>query len=179
MAEAATKLQVKTEKKAGEDMPSLREWWPIESLRREMNSLLDDVGRGSWRLPFRRSIFDMEPLWREMTWATMPAIDILEKEKAYEITAELPGMDASNIEVTLANGALTIRGEKTEEKEEKKKDYHLSERRYGSFERRFKVPQGVDADKIDASFKKGVLSLTLPKTAEAEASEKKIAVKAD
>lgn len=179
MAEAATKLEVKSEKKAGEGMPSLRDWWPIESLRREMNSMLDDVGRGSWRLPFRRSIFDVEPLWREMTWATMPAVDIVEKDKAYDITAELPGMDASNIEVKLANGALIIRGEKTEEKEEKKEDYHLSERRYGSFERRFQVPQGVAADKIDATFKKGVLTVTLPKTAAAEASEKKIAVKAD
>jgi HSP20 family protein len=168
-----------SQEKAAEGVPSLREWWPIENLRREMNSLLDDVGRGSWRLPFRRSIFDMEPLWREMTWSTMPAIDIVEKEKAYEITAELPGMDSSNIEVKLANGAVAIRGEKTEEKEEKKKDYHLSERRYGSFERRFQVPQGVAGDKIEASFKKGVLTVILPTSAEAEASEKKIAVKAD
>lgn len=179
MAEEATRLPVKTEKKASERTPSLGEWWPIESLRREVNSLIDDVSRGSWRLPGRRSIFDMEPRWREMTWGTMPAVDIVEKDKAYEITAELPGMDASNIEVKLSNGALTIRGEKSEEKEEKKEDYHLSERRYGSFERRFQVPQGVDAEKIDASFKKGVLSLTLPKTAEAKASEKKIAVKAE
>jgi len=72
---------------------------------------------------------------------------------------------------------LTIKGEKKEEKEENRKDYHLSERRYGAFERSFGIPDGVDADKIAASFKKGVLTITLPKTPEAKKQEKKIAVK--
>jgi HSP20 family protein len=121
----------------------------------------------------------MEPLWqREMARVTTPAVDIVEKDTAYEVTVELPGMDESNIELKLSNGALTIRGEKKEEKEEKKKDYYLSERRFGSFERRFQVPQGVDTGKIEASFKKGVLTVTLPKTHEARAQEKKIAIKA-
>ena len=66
----------------------------------------------------------------------------------------------------------------SEDKEEKKKDYYLSERRYGSFERRFSVPEGVDTNKIEASFKKGVLTVTLPKTTEAKAAEKKISIKA-
>ena len=74
---------------------------------------------------------------------------------------------------------LTIRGEKKEEKEEKKRDYYLSERRYGSFERRFQLPDGVDSDKIEAAFKKGLLTVTLPKTAAAQAAEKKIAIRAD
>jgi HSP20 family protein len=178
MAEPATKLDVKRERTA-ESGPSLRDWWPIESLRREMDSLLDTIGRGPRHLPMRSTIFDVEPLWREMTWTTMPAVDIVEKDNAYEITAELPGMDEGNVEVKVANGALIIRGEKSEEKEEKKKDYHLSERRYGSFERRFQIPEGVASNKIEASFKKGVLNVKLPKTAEAEASEKKIAVKPD
>jgi len=174
MAEAATKLPVKTEEKAVE-RPSAREWRPLENLRREMDRLFDEF---DWRSPFRRSVFDMEPLWRrELTWAATPAVDIVEKDKAYEVTAELPGMDESNIEVKLAKGTLTIRGEKQEEKEEKKKDYYLSERRYGSFERRFQVPEGVDTSKIEANFKKGVLTVTLPKTAEAQSTEKKIAVK--
>ena len=108
----------------------------------------------------------------------LPAVDVAEKDKEYEITAELPGMDESNIEVKLSNGMLTITGEKKEEKEEKKKDYYLSERRYGSFERSFQLPEGVDADKIEAKFTKGVLKVVLPKTAEAQKSVKKIAVKA-
>ena len=72
-------------------------------------------------------------------------------------------MDEKNIEVKVVNGDLTIKGEKQEEKEEKKKDYYLQERHFGSFERRFQLPEGVDADKIEASFKKGVLTVTLPK----------------
>jgi HSP20 family protein len=88
-------------------------------------------------------------------------------------------MDEKNIEVKVVNGNLTIKGEKQEEKEEKKKDYYLQERHFGSFERRFQLPEGVDADKIEASFKKGVLTVTLPKKLEAQKPEKKIDVKAD
>ena len=179
MAEPVTKLPVKGRETETERAPAFGDWRPLESLRREMESLFDDFGRGSWRFPWRSSIFDLEPLRpRELTWSTTPAVDIVEKDTVYEITAELPGMDESNIEVKVSNGALTIRGEKKEEKEEKKKDYYISERRYGSFERRFQVPQGVDVSKINASFKKGVLTVILPKTPEAQAQEKKIAVKA-
>ena len=173
MAEAATKLPVKTEE--AERPTVLRKRYPFESLRREMDRLFDEF---DWRSPFRRSVFDIEPLWRrELSWTATPAVDIVEKDKAYEVSAELPGMDENNIEVKVANGMLTIKGEKKEEKEEKRKDYYHSERRYGSFERRFLVPDGVDTSKIEASFKKGVLTVMLPKTAEAQAAEKKIAVK--
>ena len=95
-----------------------------------------------------------------------------------ELTAELPGMDEKNLEVKVADGNLIIKGEKQEEKEEKKKDYYMRERSFGSFERRFELPEGVDADKIEASFKKGVLTLTLPKKPEAQKPAKKIEVKA-
>ena len=87
-------------------------------------------------------------------------------------------MDEKNIEVKVVNGALTIKGEKQEEKEEKSKDYYLHERNFGSFERSFDVPEGVDVDKIEASFKKGVLTVTLPKKAEAQKPAKKIEIKA-
>jgi len=95
----------------------------------------------------------------------------------YEITAKLPGMDEKNIEVKVADGVLTIKGEKREEKEEKQKDYYLQERSFGSFERSFEVPETVETDKIEASFRKGVLTLTLPKKAEAQKPAKKIEVK--
>jgi len=114
----------------------------------------------------------------EVTWEATPAVDIAESEKAYELTAELPGMDEKNIEVRVANGTLIIKGEKQEEKEEKKKDYYMRERNFGSFERRFEMPEGVDADKIEASFKKGIITLTLPKKLEAQQPAKKIEVKA-
>ncbi len=173
MAEAVTKLPVKTEE---ERHLGLRERHAFERMRREMDRLFDEF---DWRSPFRRSVFDIEPLWRhELSWAATPAVDIAEKDKAYEVTAELPGMDENNIEVKVASGMLTIKGEKKEEKEEKKKDYYHSERRYGSFERRFQIPEGVDTSKIEASFKKGVLTVMLPKSPEAQAAEKKITVKA-
>lgn len=151
---------------------------PLESLRREVDRLFEDFNRGSWHLPFQRSVFDLEPAWRRMPgWNLAPAVDISEKEQAYEITAELPGIPEKDVQVTFADGVLRIKGEKKEESEEKKKDYFLSERRYGSFERSFQVPPGVDADKIAASFVNGVLKVTLPRSLEAQKREKKIDVK--
>lgn len=178
MAENASKVPVKIEANAPEQASAVQLWRPFEALRREVDRLFEDFDRGFLTSPFR-SIFDIEPFRkREVTWGTAPAVDIVEKEKAYEVTAELPGMDEKNIEVKLANGGLTIKGEKQEEKEEKKKDYYLHERHFGSFERCFAVPEGVDTDKIEANFKKGVLTVTLPKKPEAIKPEKKIEVKA-
>jgi HSP20 family protein len=177
MAEAATKLQVKSEPKEAERPSAVAEWRPFEALHREIDRLFDDFGRGF--SPFRRSLFEIEPFWRgERSWAVAPAVDIVDKPKAYEITVELPGLDEKNVEVKLSNGTLTITGEKKEEKEEKKKDFYLSERRYGSFQRSFTLPPGVDPDKIEASFKNGVLTVVMPKTAEAQKAEKKITVQA-
>jgi len=129
------------------------------------------------RSRFARPTLNPQPFWaRESTWAT-PAVDVAETDKGYEITAELPGMDESNIDVKFADGVLTIKGEKKEEREEKKKDYYVSERRYGSFQRSFPVPESVDANKIEAKFVNGVLTIKLPKSAEAQKNEKKIAIK--
>jgi HSP20 family protein len=108
----------------------------------------------------------------------MPAVDVVETEKAYEVTADLPGMDEKNIEVKVVDGVLTIKGEKQQEKEEKKKDYYLQERSFGLYQRSFELPEGVDTDKIEASFRKGVLTVTLPKKPEAQNSTKKIEVRA-
>jgi len=179
MAETVTKMPVKTEEKSTEPLPAPQGWHPIETLRREVDRLFEDFHGGFWPSPFRRSAFDIEPFWRRgPRWAATPAVDIVEKDNAYEVAAELPGLDEKGIEVKFANDVLTIKGEKREEKEEKGKDYYLHERSFGSFERCFAVPEGVDADKIEASFKKGVLTVTLPKTPEAQKPEKKIAVKA-
>jgi len=178
MAEAVTKLPVKNQEKAVDVPSTTQAWAPFLSLRREVDRLFDDFGGGFWRSPFR-SAFAVEPFWqREMTLAATPAVDVVESEKAYEVTAELPGMDEKNIEVKVSNGNLTIKGEKQEEKEEKKKDYYLKERHFGSFERCFQVPEGVDANKIEATFNKGVLKVTLPKKLEAQKPEKKIEIKA-
>jgi HSP20 family protein len=94
------------------------------------------------------------------------------------VSAELPGYSEKDIDVKYAPGVLTIKGEREQTTEEKKKDYHLSERRFGSFHRSFSIPDGIQADKVEAKFKDGVLTVTLPKTAEAKTKEKAIPVNA-
>ena len=178
MAESIAKLPIKTEEKTESATPKLPSRRPLDSLRREVDRLFEDFDSGSWLTPFRRLSADIEPFWREYkAWGASPAVDFVEKEHAYEVTAELPGLDEKNIEVKVAGGGLTIKGEKQEDKEEKKKDYYLHERHFGSFERYFRVPEGVDVDKIEATFKKGILKVTLPKVLGAQKSEKKIEVK--
>lgn len=175
----AAKVPVKTEQKPQAGITPPQVWRPFETLRREVDRLFDDFGTEFWRSPFRRSHFDMEPIFRrELTVGTAPAVDISDKDNAYEVTADVPGFDEKNIEVKVVNGSLSIKGERKSEKEEKKKGYYLSEREFGSFERTFALPEGVDTDKIEASLKKGVLTVTLPKKPEAQKPEKKIEVKA-
>jgi HSP20 family protein len=175
MAEASQKMPAKSEEKGRE--PAIGEWSPLATMRHEFERMLDEFPWG-WRRPLARGLFDVEPFFRGFAGVgAIPVVDIAEKDKEYEITAELPGMDESNIDVKFADGLLTIKGEKREEKEEKKKDYYLSERRYGSFQRSFPVPESVDTDKIEAKFANGVLTVRLPKSAEAQKNEKKIAIK--
>jgi len=176
MTNVATKVPVNTEKtESAKPHPENR---PLDTLRRQVDHLFDDFQRGYWHLPFRRSVLDVEPFWRgEVAFSAVPAVDIVENDTGYTVTTELPGVAESDIEVKFSEGTLTITGEKREEKEEKKKDYFLSERRYGSFKRSFRVADGIDADKIEATFKNGVLTVTLPKTAEAAKKTKKIAIR--
>lgn len=150
---------------------------PFEALHKEIDRLFDDFSDGF--RPWFQRLWDKEPsqTYRSAWKFAAPAIDVAEKDNAWEVAAELPGMDEKDIEVTVSEGLLTIKGETTEEKEEKDKRYHLSERHHGSFERTLSLPQGVAADKISAAFDKGVLTVTLPKTAESKAKQRKIAVK--
>ena len=175
MVDTETKVPVKTEEKPAERAAVPAAWRPFESLRREVDRLFEDFDRGFWRFP-SRSLFDIEPFWRR--GVTAPAVDIVEREKDYQVAAELPGMEEKDVEVKVTDDVMTIKGEKKAEKEEKKKDYYLSERHYGAFQRSFSLPDGVDADKIEASFKKGVLTVTLPKKPEAIKPERKVEIKA-
>ncbi|NLS20407.1 Hsp20/alpha crystallin family protein [Rhizobium sp. P40RR-XXII] len=171
MADTATKLPIKTDEKTltARDQG----WFPFENLRREVDRLFDDFTPAFWHRPFGRL-----SQAKSFSIITAPAVDVIEKENAYEITAELPGIDAKNVDVKLSNSTLSIKGEKEETKEEKEKEYFLSERRFGSFQRNFQLPEGIDAAKIEASFANGVLTVVLPKTAEARKGERKIAIKA-
>lgn len=141
---------------------------PFALLRREIDSLFDKFFRG----------FDIEPFESRMG-AFTPQVDVTENDKEIKISAELPGMDEKDIDVSLQNDMLTIKGEKKEEKEDKGKDYYRMERSYGSFIRTIPLPVEVETDKVEAKFKKGVLSITLPKTAQAVAETKKIEVKVE
>lgn len=136
---------------------------------------------GGLRVPTLHNWFGPEPAWTFQTSFSFPkpAIDVTEDDKAYKITAELPGLEEKDIDVTVTGGLLTIRGEKSYEKgdDKKNKERHVSERAYGSFERAFVLPDSVDAEKIAADLAKGVLTVTLPKTAQA-AKQQKIEVKA-
>lgn len=179
MAKATSKAPAPSQKKKPAPAATGREWPPFDRLRAEIDRVFENFGRGAWPTPFFGRSFETEPFWRRgFSLSGAPAVDISEKDGAYQITAELPGMEEKDVEVELSDGVLVIKGEKKEEKEEKKKDYHLSERHFGAFRRSFRVPDGVDADKIAAEFKNGVLTLTLPKSAKARKAERKIAVKA-
>lgn len=166
MSENVSKFPVEKEKQA-----PVSGWAPFESLRQEIDRLFDDFNPFGLRQPLTRAL-------QSTAWPVAPVVDLVEKDGQYEITAELPGVDEKNVEVKVANGVLTIRGEKSEEKKEERKDYHLSERSYGSFQRSFRLPDNVDADKIEANFGKGLLRVTLPKAAAAVSNEKKIDIKA-
>ena len=161
-------------KKAPPAQTNLPDVW--QSFRSEMDRLFDRFG-GGFGFPSLRRMFDIEPAWRTSFSFSTPAIDMSEDEKAYKISAELPGFDAKDIDISVSGDMLVLKGEKRQEKEEKDKNYHFSERAYGSFQRAFELPSSVDRNKVAADFSKGVLTITLPKTAEAQQPGKKIEVK--
>jgi HSP20 family protein len=103
-------------------------------------------------------------------------VDASEDDKAYHVTAELPGLSQNDVEVTFADNTLTISGEKKEEKEVKEENYHRRERSFGSFRRSFTLPTEVDEEKIAASFKDGIMTIHLPKSQQAQKKAKKITI---
>lgn len=154
-----------------------RYWDPFASLHTEMDQLFNALRGGLWPSLSGRTGSEPTRTGPSLSGQMLaPAVDIAEKNGQYELTAELPGLDPEQVEVKLSDGRLTIKGEKKEEKEEEKEGYYLSERRFGSFQRSFAVPEGIDADKIVAEFKNGVLKIMLPKTPEAQQKEKKISI---
>ncbi|MCU0844317.1 MAG: Hsp20/alpha crystallin family protein [Spirochaetes bacterium] len=141
--------------------------WGVDSFRKEINQLFNDffaIGPSSLS---------------ESGW--MPTVDVEEDDKEVRIRAEIPGIEEKDLSVTLENDMLTIAGEKKEEKKDEKKEenrrYVISERRFGSFHRTIRLPEGVDREKIDASFKNGVLKIAIPRKETPEAKRVKIALK--
>jgi|APTNR8051073442_1049403.scaffolds.fasta_scaffold02589_3 HSP20 family protein len=166
-------------------------WEPVVQLRQEMDRLFDDFWPG-WSMgssgrrpgvatsPFRAT---MEPFAdRPYGWGVeLAAVDVLETDTALVIRAELPGVNENDIEVRLSPDTLTIKGEKTEQRSEggAKGHFHLSERRYGAFRRSFRLPEAIDGDNVHATFKNGVLVVTLPKNPDVVDKSRKIDVKAE
>jgi HSP20 family protein len=139
---------------------------PFRALRRQMDDMLSDFSRGF-------------PGWPAATQGDIaPRMDVSETENEYVVTAELPGIDEKDIEVTMSDDMLTIKGEKKTEEKKEDEHYHLVERSYGSVMRQIALPNEVAADKIAAEFDKGVLRITLPKSPQAAEKTRKIAVKA-
>lgn len=141
-------------------------WRPfreLERMRREMDKVWD-------------SFFERRPTRVEEVAEWLPTLDVSETKDEYMVKAELPGIDPKDIDISLTNDLLTIKGEKKQEKEEKEENYHVIERTYGSFTRSVRLPGQVQSDKINANFKNGVLKVTLPKTEEAKKKEIKIKV---
>jgi HSP20 family protein len=145
---------------------------PLSSLRDEMDELFE-----SWTKDFG---------FPQMSWPAAevcPRMNVCETDNEMQITAELPGVDQKDIEITLIGGDLVIKGEKKAETDEKKdergRSYHRIERSFGSFQRRLSLPYDIDADKVEASFKDGVLSLTLPKPPEVQKAVKKVEIKGE
>lgn len=153
----------------GKNVPVGRGSNPIVTFQDEMNRLFSDffgdVSLPSW---FRG---------REAAFAVSPAMDVTENDKEFKITAELAGLEAKDVQISTAEGYVTIKGEKKQESKEEHAGYFRQERSYGSFQRVVALPDTANLDKAEASFKSGVLTLSVPKKAGAQSKERKIEIK--
>ncbi|AEH44005.1 heat shock protein Hsp20 [Thermodesulfatator indicus DSM 15286] len=139
-------------------MPELVPFRPLRELKREMDRLWTEFF-GKETLP---EVFEAE-------W--VPALDVSETQDAVIVRADVPGIDPNELEITVSGNTLTIRGEKKQEREEKGENFYRIERSYGSFVRSIQLPADVDTDKVEATYKNGVLKIVLPKKAEAKGKQ--------
>jgi HSP20 family protein len=150
-------------------LPITREY-PLSRIHQEIDQLFEDFFRGSRVSPFRQI---------DQTWVggmMLPKVDIAEGSKHYTITVEVPGVEEKDMDVTIADGTLTIRGEKRHEQENHDRQYHRVERSYGAFQRVISLPNDSKEDAVEAKFKNGILTLTVPKNPGAKSTGRKIAI---
>lgn len=145
--------------------------YPIERFHRDMDRLFDDYFQ-----TFRFPRFDFPSTPELSKLMLKPSCDIVENDKEYSINVEIPGVDRKDVELSLGNGTLTIKGEKRKESEEKDKDYHRIERSYGSFRRVISLPEDADEEHLTAQFKNGVLKVIVPRTDALTSDAKKIEI---
>jgi HSP20 family protein len=146
----------------------------FSAMRDEMDRMFERFEHGWPRFP---SLFHREGGAAAFGGTTVPDLDVRENTNSITVEAELPGVDEKDVSVTLANGLLTIKGEKKQEREEKGDNYYVAERSFGSFARSIRLPDTVDEGKVDAKFEKGVLKITAAKKPEAIKAERKIEIK--
>ena len=170
-------------KPASPDEPALPQrgsglFW---DLRDEIDSLFEDFFPGTAFGPRRqrRRMGRGRPGGERAGAINIPTMDVIDKPDEIKLTAELPGMAESDIDIQVTDGMLTLSGEKKHETEEGDKDgdYYMSERSFGSFRRSVRLPEGIDQDRIEAHFKNGLLTVQLPKKPEAQAQTRRIEVK--
>ena len=142
--------------------------YPFFTIGKGMNEFLNPLTQDF----FENSFIDFRPLKQDR----FPKVDIAETKDNFLITADLPGIDEKNVNITLDDGMLTIKGEKKTDTEDKQGEFYSRERSYGAFQRTFEVPAIIDENKIDASFSNGVLTVKMPKTPEAKKEVKKILI---
>jgi HSP20 family protein len=140
--------------------------WGFGNFQKDMERLFDRMGMAEWDPPAMRTLGDFTP-----------TLDFAENKDAFVVKAEIPGIDPQDITVSLENQMLTLKGEKSHEKEQKDEQYYRMERAYGTFARTVRLPAAVDGSKVTAAFKNGLLTVTLPKAPEAKGST--IPVKAE
>ena len=146
-----------------------REWHPIDLIRRDMSRIFDDFFSGFSLWPISDQPISLDTF--------MPQVDMTEDDNAIRVNVEVPGIDEKDIEISLTNDTLTIKGEKKEEAEHKDEECYCSERSYGSFTRVLPIPTDVDVDKVEATYNKGVLNITLPKLAGGKRARRRIEIK--
>jgi HSP20 family protein len=151
------------------NVPASTEVSPLDAFQQEMNRLFDDFFKGFGLRPSMESV--------EFFGAFAPQVDMSEDDKSIKVIAELPGIDEKDIDINLSKDALTIKGEKKLEKEQKGEQSYYAERSFGSFTRVIPLPTEVNPDKAEASFTKGVLTVSMPKMHEEKKEQKKIEIK--
>ena len=150
----------------------------LASLRQDMDRMFEEMSSDFGLFPHRWRFPKLTmPKFESITFSPQPKVDVSETDKAITVTAELPGIEEKDVDVSVGDGYISISGEKKTETEKKQKGGYLQERSYGSFHRSFRLPDSVDADKISADLSKGVLKVVLPKKAEAAASKRTVSVR--